>query len=88
MKKLVTVQEVAGEGLEALLGEYIDVWCINYIYSGKLVGVNTNDILLDEAVCVYDTGALTAAKFQDAQPFPHPRYVRINAIESYGKRGW
>jgi hypothetical protein len=88
MKKLVSVQEVSGEGLEALLGEYIDVWCLNYIYSGKLVGVNSADILLEDAVVVYETGELTASSFKNAQRLPNPRYIRTAAIESYAKRGF
>lgn len=86
MKKLI--QQVEGEGLEALLGEYVTVWCINYIYTGKLVGVNTHDILLEEPQVVYETGPLTDLKFKDAQPLPGPRYVRTAAIESYGPRGF
>ncbi len=88
MRKLVSVQEVDGEGLTALLGEYVTVWCLNYIYSGKLTGVNKDDILLEEAHIVYETGPLDGKKFQDAQLLPSPQYIRTAAIESYGKRGW
>ena len=65
MKKLV--EEVSGEGLESLLGENITVWCECYIYSGKLVGVNDDDILLEGASVVYETGVLSEAGFQDSQ---------------------
>jgi hypothetical protein len=88
MKKLVKVTEVDREGLEGLMGEYIVVWCLNYIYSGKLVGVNTNDILLDEAEVVYETGELTAKAFKLSQKLPGPWYVRTSVIESYGVRGF
>ena len=87
MKKLVSVQEVEGEGLTALLGENVMLFCMNYIYAGKLVGVNTHDVLLEKAQIVYETGVLTADKFQDAQPLPHDLYVRTSAIESYSKSG-
>ena len=87
MKKLV--EEVGGEGLEALIGEYVTVWCVNYIYSGKLIGVNDNDILLEEACVVYETGKLTDLSHKDAQALPTSKwYIRTSAIESYGVRGW
>ena len=47
MKKLV--EEVSGEGLEKLLGERVTLFCANYIYTGKLIGVNENCVLLSEA---------------------------------------
>ena len=87
MKKLVSVQEVEGEGLESLMGEQVIVWCMNYNYTGKLVGVNTHDILLEGASVVYETGPLCAEKFKDAQPLPNDLYVRIASIESYYKVG-
>ena len=87
MKKLVNVQEVEGEGLVGLLGENIMVFCMNYIYAGKLVGVNEKDILLDPAAIVYETGELVDKKFTDAQATPGPLYVRTTAIESYCKSG-
>jgi hypothetical protein len=37
MKKIVNVQEVDGEGLVALLGERVELFCMNYIYAGTLV---------------------------------------------------
>ena len=45
MKKLV--EQVDGEGFEALMGEVITVFCLNYFYTGKLVGVNDSCILLE-----------------------------------------
>jgi len=86
MKKIIEVTEK--EGLEGLLGEYVLVWCLNYFYSGKLIGVNEHDILLQDASVVYETGELTAKSFKDAQKLPGPWYIRIGCIESYGKRGF
>jgi len=88
MKKVVTVQEVDGEGLVALLDKYVTVWCVNYIYSGKLSGVNDADILLTDACVVYETGGLCANKFERSEPLPKPHYIRTSAIESYGQRGF
>ncbi|NBW07839.1 MAG: hypothetical protein EBR82_07410 [Caulobacteraceae bacterium] len=83
MKKIVTVTEVEGEGLVGLLGKRVLLLCANYFYSGVLAGVNTSDVLLEDAGIVYETGPLNAAKFQDEQKFAGPLYVRVASIESY-----
>ena len=83
MKKLVNVVEVEGEGLVSLLGENVLVFCMNYIYAGKLAGVNEKDILLESAVIVYETGELRAKDFKDAQKLPAPIYIRTSSIESF-----
>lgn len=85
MKKVVTVTEVEGEGLMALLGQRVVVFCMNYIYTGTLTGVNTHDILLEGAAIVYDTGAFDSKKFADAQKVSFPLYIRTNSIESYSQ---
>jgi hypothetical protein len=84
MKKLVKVEEVEGEGLLGLLGERVTLFCLNYIYTGKLVGVNEKCVKLEDAAVVYQTGAFTDKKWEDAQPLPNAWYVSIEAIESYG----
>lgn len=81
MKKLVEVVE--GEGLEGFLGKRLTVWCLNYIYTGDLVGVNDDCIRLDNAMVVYETGPLTTKDWKDAQPLPHPCYVMMRCIESF-----
>jgi hypothetical protein len=87
MKKLVNIQEVEGEGLVALLGEQVWIWCARYIYAGTLLGANKDDVLLEDARIVYETGGLTDAKFKDAQTLPPgPFYIRTAAIESYAIR--
>lgn len=84
MKKLVQVQEVEGEGLIGLMGQRVTLFCLNYIYTGKLTGVNTNDVLLEDAAIVYETGAFDTKDWKDAQKLPHSIYIRTSAIESYG----
>jgi len=85
MKKIVTVTEVEGEGLEALLGQNVQLWCLNYIYAGKLTGVNKDDVVLENAHLVYETGELNAKSFKDAQKLPGEEWrVRTSVIESYG----
>jgi hypothetical protein len=82
MKKIV--EEVSGEGLEKLLGERITIFALNYIYTGKLMGVNASCVLLEEASIVYETGELNTKTWKDAQALPGPWYVQIGSIESFG----
>lgn len=84
MKKLVAVQEVEGQGLEALLGEKVTFFCLNYIYHGKLIGVNITDVLLQDAYIVYETGAFSDNGFKDAQLVAKEFRLRTATIESYG----
>lgn len=82
MRKIV--EEVSGEGLEKLLGERVTLFCLNYIYTGKLIGVNASCVLLDDAAIVYETGELHTKTWKDAQALPSHWYVQIAAIESFG----
>ena len=54
MKKVVSVTEVEGEGLVKLLGEKITIFCLNYIYTGILEGVNETCVLLKDPAIVYN----------------------------------
>lgn len=85
MKKLVQVTEVQGEGLEALMGERVTLFCLNYIYTGMLSGVNDTFVLLESAAIVYETGDLRSPQWKDAQALPGNWYVQRSAIESFGK---
>lgn len=85
MKKIVTVSEVEGEGLVALLGKPVLLFCLNYIYTGVLTGVNASCVLLENAAIVYSTGAFDSKSFDDAQKLPFPVYVQTGAIESFSE---
>lgn len=82
MKRIV--EKVSREGLEKLLGERITVFAANYIYTGKLSGVNETCILLTDPAIVFETGAFNDKVWKDAQPLPNDWYVVIAAIESFG----
>lgn len=82
MKKLV--EDVENEGLMKFLGQRITLFCANYIYTGKLRGVNETCVLLEDAEIVYETGPLTDTAWKDAQKLPQAWYVQTNAIESWG----
>ncbi len=83
MKKIVT--EVEKEGFESLLGESVLIFCANYIYAGRLTGINDVCILLEDASVVYETGSFKEAGYKDAQPLPSKKwYIALTAIESFG----
>lgn len=84
MKRIVSVTEVDGEGLKGLLGETVTLFCMNYIYTGKLAGVNATCVLLESPSIVYETGAFTTPTWQDAQALPNSLYVQTGAIEAFG----
>lgn len=84
MKKIVSVTEVEGEGLVKLLGERVTLFCMNYIYTGKLAGVNSTCVLLENAAVVYETGSFGEKSWKDVQKLPHDWYVQLGAIESFG----
>ena len=82
MRKIV--EEISGEGLEKLLGERVTLFCLNYIYTGTLMGVNASCVLLEDASIVYETGELKTKDWKDAQGLPGPWYVQLCCIESFG----
>lgn len=78
------VESTDAEGLEKLLGERVTLFCLNYIYTGVLAGVNATCVLLTTPAIVYETGPFTEKKWKDAQELPKDLYVMISAIESFG----
>jgi len=82
MRKLV--EEVSGEGLDKLIGERVTLFCMNYIYTGRLTGVNETCLLLTDAAIVYETGELISDKWKDAQPLPNDWYIQLSSVESFG----
>lgn len=84
MKVLTQIQEIEKEGLLSLLGEKVTFFCMNYIYTGKLIGVNDTQIMLENPSIVYETGAFSDPKWKDAQPLPGKIYIRLSAVECYG----
>lgn len=81
MKRLI---ETTGDGLESLMGERITLFCMNYIYTGQLVGVNDKYVLLDKPAIVYETGDFSTPRWKDAQALPHQLFVMLFAVESFG----
>jgi len=81
MKKIV---EVSDEGLEGLMGEVVTLFCMNYFYTGKLVGVNATCVMLEDPSIIYETGEWSSKDWADAQKLPGSLYVQCNSIESFG----
>jgi hypothetical protein len=75
--------EVDEEGLEALIGEQVTFYCINYIYTGTLVGVNDTCIKLENPAIVYETGPHNDKNWKDAQKLPNDLYITRCSIESF-----
>jgi hypothetical protein len=86
MKKVVNVTEVSGEGLVKLLGERVTLFCAVYIYTGTLIGVNEDCVLLEDASIVYETGPFNEKNWKDAQKLGGNVgwYVQKAMIESFG----
>lgn len=82
MKKLV--EEVNGEGLDKLIGERVTFFCLNYIYTGKLIGVNDTCVLLEDPSVVYETGSFESKSWKDAEKLPNNLYIQTAAVESFG----
>jgi len=82
MKKLI--EEVEGEGLISLMGQVITLFCMNYFYTGKLIGVNDSCVLLKDPSIIYETGSYTEPDWKDAQKLPNDLYVMTSSIESFG----
>lgn len=77
-----TVVEEEG-GFGTLLGKNVCIMCLNYIYSGRLVGVNSTCVELEDTKLVYETGAWGGSDWKDAQLLPSKSvFVSIGAIEA------
>jgi hypothetical protein len=85
VKKIIEVDSKT-EGLEKLLGENVVIFCINYIYHGKLSGVNEDYIVLDNPSIIYETGAFSEEEWGDIQSLNQKEWmIQKSAIESFGK---
>ena len=84
MRKLVNVQEVDGEGLLALLGQRVTLFCLNYFYTGDLIGVNEDCVLLKSPQIIFQTGSYSTKTWESAESLPNDIYVMKNAIEAFG----
>ena len=78
------VVEVKDEGLISLLDKNVTFFCANYIYTGKLVGINDTCAKLESPKIVYETGSFSEKNWKDAQALPNELYIQLGLIESFG----
>ena len=83
MKRLI--EETEDDGFSIYLGEDLTLFRMNYIYTGKLIGANSEFVELENPKIVYETGAFTDKAWKDAQALPEKIRVRTAAVEAYGK---
>lgn len=81
MKRLV---EVTDDGMESLIGQNVTLFCVNYIYTGKLIGVNATCVMLKDPSIVYETGAFAEKNWKFAERVTDLLYIQVSAIESFG----
>ena len=86
LKRPETTQliDVPNEGLIALLGKRITLFCVNYIYTGTLAGVNEKFVQLTDPAIVYETGPYTTKEWKDSQKLPNDFYIMLAAVEGFG----
>ena len=82
MKKLI--EETTESPMESLMGETVTLFCVNYFYTGKLIGVNDTCVLLEKPGIVYETGSWSEKNWKDKQDLPNEIFVMLSAIESFG----
>ena len=81
MKKIV---DHGKDVLVEMIGQRLTFFCMNYIYTGTLVAVNSDCVLLENPSIVYETGAFTDKAWKDAQKLPADLYVMKASIEAFG----
>ena len=80
----IPVIEMENDGFNSLLGETITVFCAIYIYTGKLVGVSSSYIKLENPKIVYETGPFDTKDWKVAQALPNDVFIMLGMIESFG----
>ncbi len=84
MQKLMNVVETGESAWHELFGEVVTIISLTYIYTGKLVGINGDCVLLEDPKIVYETGEWSSKSWKDAQALPNQLYVSKGCIESFG----
>ena len=80
----VTLAEVPNEGLVKLIGQTVTLFC-NYFYTGVLVGVNDDCVLLSGTKIIYETGPWETTNWTRVQALPGTGelYVMRRHIEAF-----
>lgn len=71
-------------GFEALVGKNIIVRTVTYHYTGKLVALTPDALVLDDAAWIADSGrwaqALTQGTLSEVEPYPDRCYLARAAV--------
>ena len=69
--------------MHPLNGKQVVAMAANYIYTGTLVDVTVDRIVLTDPSIVYETGAWSAATWKDSQRLPtNEIHIERSAVES------
>ena len=82
MKRIV---EVENAGLDGLMGKRVTFFCLNYIYTGDLTGVNERFVELSNPAIVYETGPFHEKDWKDAQGLPSTIFIMLGSVEAFGE---
>lgn len=70
---------------EKFIGSNVVVWCINYIYAGKLEEVGDLTIVLSNAHLIFDAGNLQGETFNQYEKIKAKEWrIFLGAVESFG----
>ena len=69
---------------ESLIGKRVTLFCCRYIYTGELVGVSNESLLLTDCGIVYETGSFYDNEWEDYQKLPNDFHILKSSIESFG----
>ncbi len=84
MKRIVEDKE---GGLISLMGKRVTFFCVNYIYTGVLVGFDDACAELEDSAIVYDTGSFELSEYQDEQKLPmKTHFINLALVESFGAK--
>lgn len=82
MKKIIEID--TRQELEEYLGKQLFVFCGTYFYTGKLIAINDNFLILKDPHIVYETGEWGNKSWNDCQKLPTSELcIRLNSMEAY-----
>lgn len=80
----VLCKEVQDEGLISLLGQRVTFWCVDFIWTGKLVGVNDDCVKLEDCGIVFETGDFNNKTWARYEKLPKEFYLMKAGIVGFG----
>lgn len=79
------VNENKRQDLLNLIGQRVALLCVNYLYYGVLTEVYEDNVSLQGAKIVFETGNISDPKFKDESEMYSSKWnVMLSAVESFG----